>query len=140
MTTPADEAAEIVSGERRDIYGPPEKAFQTIATLWGALFGQDVSVKQVCLALALLKFARIINNHEHRDSRVDLHGYLQIYDGLCGEGDYLRRGSPGDVDRYWCQDCLTPTSAIYESDKRRCQECHEKRHHFTRHDDGAMST
>lgn len=142
MTTPADEAAGIVQGERLAAYGPPEKAFATIAGIWSAILGVDVSVKQVGLMMMGLKLARLSANHDHRDSLVDLHGYARIYGELCGEGGKPTE-TPDTIKKFACFECTAVYVTVYRcrDKKYRCATCRDSANrHFTRQDDGAMST
>ena len=81
----ADEAKRIVSGERRQAYGTPEKNFERIAMLWRAYLLLKfemmvvVSAEDVAAMMRLMKEARLIETPDHRDSYVDLVGYA-----LCG--------------------------------------------------------
>ena len=71
-----DEASAVVTGAREDTYGGPEQSFRTIAGLWSAYLGQEVSTHDVAAMMALLKLARIKHSEgQHRDSWTDLAGY-----------------------------------------------------------------
>lgn len=71
-----DEASAAVTGAREDAYGGPEQSFRTIAGLWSAYLGQEVSTHDVAAMMALLKLARIKHSEgQHRDSWVDIAGY-----------------------------------------------------------------
>ena len=69
------EAATIIQGARDDVYGGPEDNFARIAALWSVIFGQEITLSQVALAMAAVKMARLVNSPSHRDSWVDMAGY-----------------------------------------------------------------
>lgn len=73
-----DVAADLIDGQRREDYGPPEESFRRIADMWQAILGMPISSKQVCLLLAALKIARAANNPNHEDSWIDLAGYAGL--------------------------------------------------------------
>lgn len=73
------EAGRIISGERDVQYGTPEDNQQRIADLWSVLFGIEVTPRQACLALILVKIAREVNQPK-RDNLVDIAGYAAIAD------------------------------------------------------------
>ena len=83
--TIADEAKRIVSGERREAYGTPEKNFHRIAVLWEIYlslahgYADQITPLDVAAMMRLMKEARLIESPHHRDSYVDLVGYA-----LCG--------------------------------------------------------
>lgn len=78
-----DDAAAIISGERREIYGLPEEEFPRIATMWSAILGTDISAEQVCLCMIAGKLLRLATTPSHRDSQVDVCGYIRILEILC---------------------------------------------------------
>lgn len=67
-------AAECVCGSREEDYGSPEDNFATIAALWTAYTGADVTPKDVAMMMALLKIARAKAGSKP-DTYVDLAGY-----------------------------------------------------------------
>jgi hypothetical protein len=74
----AEEAIGIVYGDREETYGDPSKNFRTIAQLWSGIFGVEVGIKQVALAMIALKMSRELNAHK-RDNLVDIIGYALAY-------------------------------------------------------------
>ena len=56
------DAATIIQGARDDAYGGPEDNFQRIATLWSVIFGHEVTLPQVALAMSAVKMARLVNS------------------------------------------------------------------------------
>lgn len=68
-------AAECVLRDRNATHGAPEDTFGTIARLWSAYLGVDVTAADAAALLALLKIARIKGNPAHDDNWIDLAGY-----------------------------------------------------------------
>lgn len=72
-------AAKMVTGERQDDYGTPERNFERIANLWNSYLDKRldgrISGVDVAVMMALLKIARIASGHGKRDNWVDLAGY-----------------------------------------------------------------
>lgn len=67
-------AAECVCGSREEDYGSPEDNFSTIAGLWTAYIGTNVTPKDVAMMMALLKIARAKAGSKP-DTYIDLAGY-----------------------------------------------------------------
>lgn len=63
-----------VNGDREHDYGTPEDNFKTIADLWSAYLGKEISSIDVAMMMALMKIARIKAGTKP-DSFVDLAGY-----------------------------------------------------------------
>lgn len=78
MTRPEilDAAKACVCGRRQEDYGTPEDNFETIAKLWNAYLGDNVTdAHDVAMMMALLKIARIRAGKRVEDSYIDLAGY-----------------------------------------------------------------
>jgi len=73
--------------ERATHYGAPEDNFARIAKGWSAIFGCEVSLVQVALAMDWLKSSRLIATPDHRDSWLDKHGYSAIGEALSRRRD-----------------------------------------------------
>jgi len=78
------EADSLVTQDRQAIYGSPGLNFQRTANLWEAYFlskGFNVEVNpgDVAILMMLLKVARLIQTPGHRDSVMDVAGYLKTY-------------------------------------------------------------
>jgi len=83
-----DQAAECVTKNRQEVYGPAEDSFQQTADLWNAyLQGREINSVDVSVLLALLKIARISTSPNHIDNWVDLAGYA-----ACG-GEIATKGT-----------------------------------------------
>lgn len=77
-----EEAAAIVDGERRKLYGPPGEEFPRIAAMWSAILGVPITAQQVCLCTMAGKLIRLAATPSHRDSLVDVCGYARIMEEL----------------------------------------------------------
>lgn len=84
-------AAECVCGSREEDYGSPEDNFSTIAALWTAYTGTDVTPKDVAMMMALLKIARAKAGSKP-DTYIDLAGYA-----ACGAEISERTASTSDA-------------------------------------------
>lgn len=74
------EAQRLVHGPRQATYGHPFDDFTRIGKVWAVVLGvPEVSPEQVALCMAGLKLCRLINEPDHRDSRVDMAGYAETH-------------------------------------------------------------
>lgn len=91
----AEEATELIYGDREGTYGNPAKNLRAIADFWqvylynltGTFY--TISTDDVCNMLVLMKTARLINAPLHRDSLVDVIGYTLLKERIAqtqGEG------------------------------------------------------
>lgn len=69
-------AKEVITKNRNDRYGEPEKNFNTIAEFWSNYKGVDFTATDVAIMMTLLKIVRIKNGKPHLDNFVDAIGYL----------------------------------------------------------------
>lgn len=76
------QAKQCVCQDRNKAYGPPEDSFNAIAALWntylrGRFKDSDIRLHTVDVAclMMLLKIARLQENPNHWDSKVDIAGY-----------------------------------------------------------------
>ncbi len=76
-----EEAAEIISGPRRESYGDVRTSFNRIANLWQPIIGTSISPEQVAMCMIQLKVARETNSHS-RDNLVDICGYAALIEDL----------------------------------------------------------
>lgn len=81
MTSMIDEAKEIVSGQRQEDYGSIDESFKRIEALWSAYLGNNIDKYDVPKMMMLLKISRAKNGN-HRDSFVDIVGYVECIDQL----------------------------------------------------------
>jgi hypothetical protein len=83
-----DEALEIIHGDREKNYGDPGRNTRAIADLWRVhlkhKYGVDVPLAEVdvCQFMIYLKMARLMHSPTHRDSKVDIAGYIGLLDRI----------------------------------------------------------
>lgn len=80
------EAQQLVNGDRKKDYGDMKESFMRIAGLWSAYLGVHVDQFDVAKMMILLKVSRAKHNN-HRDSYVDVVGYIECIDKLLEEND-----------------------------------------------------
>ena len=68
-------AEECVCSSRQADYGPVENNFSTIAELWTAYKGIELTAVDVAIFLSLVKIGRIASGHGKADNWIDLAGY-----------------------------------------------------------------
>jgi hypothetical protein len=73
------EADALVHGDRGADYGHPSIDFGRTAAMWSALFGHEVTPRQVPLAMIAVKLSRLAQSPGHRDSVVDIAGYAETW-------------------------------------------------------------
>lgn len=96
MTSMTEEAKAIVDGDRQKDYGSVNDSFLRIAGLWSAYTGITLDKYDVAKMMMLLKISRAKHGN-HRDSYVDVVGYVECVDRLLeiDEGcKYLFTGHP----------------------------------------------
>ena len=81
MTSILDEAKDIVNGQRQEDYGSINDSFLRIAGLWSAYIGIKLDKYDVAKMMMLLKISRAKHGN-HRDSYVDIVGYVECVDKL----------------------------------------------------------
>ncbi len=77
-----DEARKIVYGQRQKDYGPARENHENIARFWSAVLGIPITPEQVVLCMIGLKMARLSHSPNHRDSWVDIAGYVGVADKM----------------------------------------------------------
>ena len=86
MTSMTEEAKQIVEGTRQEDYGSINDSFCRIAGLWSAYTGFTIDKYDVAKMMMLLKISRAkLGNH--RDSYVDIVGYVECVDKLLARDD-----------------------------------------------------
>jgi hypothetical protein len=78
MKTINEEARDKVYGDRADEYGDAKEYMTMAASLWSSYSGAKLNVTDVCVMLAMLKMTRLKFNPNHRDSKVDICGYMEV--------------------------------------------------------------
>ena len=68
--------------ERGDNYGAPYANHVTIAKMWSAVLGHDISPNQVAMCMIAVKLSRLANQDTHDDSWADIIGYGGIGRGI----------------------------------------------------------
>lgn len=76
----ADKAKQIIEGDREKTYGDPGKNLTMIAGLWSAYLGVEIKATDVCSMMCMLKIARLKNQPDHEDSKVDIIGYTLLHE------------------------------------------------------------
>ena len=79
--TITEEAKNLVNGDRQKDYGNIDDSFMRIAGLWSAYLGIHIDKFDVAKLMMLLKISRAKHNN-HRDSYVDIVGYVECVDTL----------------------------------------------------------
>lgn len=87
--TTLQNAAYCVLQDRAKEYGEAENNFETIAKLWSAYLGTQITATQVAMCMALLKIARQKSNANHEDNYVDLAGYAACAAELAETAQYF---------------------------------------------------
>lgn len=84
------EAHKIIYGDREETYGTPDKNLSQIAEYWNVFIhaksgiNPHLTAEDVCLMMVLLKLARLQNSSTHRDSQVDICGYVALLNRVQG--------------------------------------------------------
>lgn len=76
-----EEASAVITGPRREAYGPVEASFGAIASGWASILGIEVTPRDVALCMVWLKVVRESHSHQ-RDNLVDICGYAALADQL----------------------------------------------------------
>ncbi|MCK5603862.1 hypothetical protein KAR91_18390 [Candidatus Pacearchaeota archaeon] len=66
--------------DRRKVYGSPVDNHTQTAAIWSVLFDRKFTAAEVALAMIAVKMSRLITTPNHRDSVVDIAGYVDCYD------------------------------------------------------------
>lgn len=112
MSKQVDKAKEIIYGDRERTYGHPSVNLKRIANYWSTHLGIEVTPVDVCDMMILMKLARLANDPDHEDSRVDIHGYNMLTERLKETDDFPTQQDSSSLHRSY----LTPLrKAIGES-------------------------
>ncbi|MCP4466928.1 MAG: hypothetical protein GY813_09300 [Halieaceae bacterium] len=71
-------ALELITQDREDQYGAPEKNFGRIAAFWSIHLGCRVTRADVGIMMTLLKIARMQHETKTDDNYIDAAGYIAI--------------------------------------------------------------
>ena len=76
------EADTLINGDRARDYGRPQENFGRLAELWNAQLGkklaEPLTTQDVAYCLVQLKMSRLANTPGHRDSLIDVAGYIAL--------------------------------------------------------------
>lgn len=78
----AQQAVDIVYGDREKTHGDPARNLKLIAELWESYLGRAISPEDVCSMMILLKVARLKTGRSHDDNLVDIAGYALLRERL----------------------------------------------------------
>ena len=74
------EAEQLTSVDRQDIYGHPADDFAKVAQMTAPIMASDIDPRlKHALYMVQVKVARLLNTPYHHDSIVDLAGYANTY-------------------------------------------------------------
>lgn len=82
-----EEANTITTGERQKVYGHPYDDYSRTAALWSAILGHEVTAAQAALCMIAVKLSRLCNTPDHRDTMIDIAGYIRVYEMILEKGD-----------------------------------------------------
>lgn len=75
-------AQELINGDRARDYGDPQENFGRLAALWNAQLGTKLAApltaQDVAYCLVQLKMSRLAHTPGHRDSLIDVAGYIAL--------------------------------------------------------------
>jgi len=77
-----EQANELIDGPRAKDYGSASENHQRIATIWSVILGIDVSPEKVAMCMVGVKLARLCNTPGHKDSWIDIAGYVGVADKI----------------------------------------------------------
>jgi hypothetical protein len=80
-TTIFHEALRIITGPRREAYGPAKESFGRVAAMWSVILKTEVTASQVAQCMIGLKLVRQSNKHD-RDNLVDILGYAGLIEEI----------------------------------------------------------
>lgn len=79
------EALDLVHGPRQQDYGSPLDNWNRTAKLFSAYLGIEISPEQAATLMILVKVARLATSPQHKDSLVDIAGYIGVLDLIIRE-------------------------------------------------------
>lgn len=80
-----EEANKLVDGDRQDAYGHPIKDFAKIVDLTKPILESDIDPRlKHALYMIQIKVARLLETPDHRDSMIDIAGYIKTYE-MCAD-------------------------------------------------------
>ena len=82
MTNVLIEADKIVNGPRAEAYGDAKENWGNTAAIVNSTLGTNLTAGECVLFMVGVKLARLRQTPFHRDSVVDICGYMQVYENL----------------------------------------------------------
>jgi hypothetical protein len=76
------QAAKLVYGDRAATYGHPRGDFDKVAGMWSAILDVPITADMVAVMMVAFKLARLSKSPAHRDTQVDVIGYVLCLDRL----------------------------------------------------------
>ena len=73
-----DEAKRLITKERADAYGDYNSMFRSVATMWTAYFGFNVTAQDIPICMALVKIMRQKQGKDLDDNFIDIGEKLEI--------------------------------------------------------------
>lgn len=73
-----EQAASLVSGDRRETHGDAKASYQFIASIWSARLGVTVTAADVCWMMTDVKYSRSKFGAFNNDDFVDGAGYIGL--------------------------------------------------------------
>ena len=80
-----NEAARLITEDRKQSYGHPRINHDRIAKLWSVILEKEISIDQVAICMAMVKAARLVESPDHLDSYIDATAYFAIAGQLATE-------------------------------------------------------
>lgn len=81
MSSISEQAEKLITGIKRDEYGPIELSFEAIARIWTGTLGVRISSRQVALCMIGLKLYRESYKHK-KDNLIDIIGYVKCLEKM----------------------------------------------------------
>ena len=72
-----EKAENTIHGDRHATYGDAAESFSTIAKMWSAYRGVDVTAEHVAAMMVLMKISRQ-RKSKHEDNWIDMIGYAAL--------------------------------------------------------------
>lgn len=71
-------AGELIGGDRQATYGDAREMHQSIADLWSAYVGVELTAVDIAAMMVLMKVARSKGPRKHTDNWIDICGYAAL--------------------------------------------------------------
>lgn len=81
-------AHRLIRGARQNDYGDKRKNFTDIARMWSVILGKDIDAHHVAQCMIAMKLARLIKSPSHKDSWIDIAGYVGCAEDLFDEDEW----------------------------------------------------